>query len=200
MEIFAKVEDSVVDITNRCFPDATALAVRLEDLDQTDQEDFYSRVGSIHRLFIHYFLEKFGNKYKVIIALMGLFSQIMKTPSQTPGLTDYEDSCPTYPTPVVSPEISTAVADKKAKTPRSSRTNDNLVTLSENDGEGPKQKSPRLDEPEINMTVVDDPGDGEEGGEEGDGEDEGEEENPWDDSCLPEDAVSFLQQVPPSCQ
>ena len=64
MEIFAKVEDSVLDITNRCFPDATALAVRLEDLDQTDQEeDFYSRVGSIHQLFIHYFLEKFGNKY-----------------------------------------------------------------------------------------------------------------------------------------
>ena len=190
MEIFAQVEDSVLDITNRCFPDATALAVRLEDLDQTDQEDFYSRVGSIHRLFIHYFLEKFGNKYKVIIALMGLFSQIMKTPSQTPGLTDYEDSCPTYPTPVVSPEISTAVADKKAKTPRSSRTNDNLVTLSENDGEGPKQKSPRLDEPEINMTLLVEPGDAEEGGEE---------ENPWDESCLPEDAVSLLQQVPP-CQ
>ena len=104
MEIFAQVEDSVLDITNRCFPDATALAVRLEDLDQTDQEeDFYSRVGSIHQLFIHYFLEKFWNKYKVIIALMGLFSQIMKTPSQTPGLTDYEDSCPTYPTPVGSP-------------------------------------------------------------------------------------------------
>ena len=194
MEIFAQVEDSVLDITNRCFPDATALAVRLEDLDQTDQEDFYSRVGSIHRLFIHYFLEKFGNNYKVITALMGLFSQIMKTPSQTPGLADYEDSYPTYPTPVVSPEMSTAVADidcpKKAKTPRSSRTNDDLVTLSENDGEGPKQKSPRLDEPEINMTLLVEPGDAEEGGEE---------ENPWDESCLPEDAVSLLQQVPP-CQ
>ena len=97
----------------------------------------------------------------------------------------------TYPTPVVSPEISTAVADKKAKTPRSSRTNDDLVTLSENDGEGPKQKSPRLDEPEINMTLLVEPGDAEEGGEE---------ENPWDESCLPEDAVSFLQQVPSSCQ
>ena len=96
----------------------------------------------------------------------------------------------TYPTPVVSPEISTAAADKKAKTPRSSRTNDDLVTLSENDGEGPKQKSPRLDEPEINMTLLVEPGDAEEGGEE---------ENPWDESCLPEDAVSLLQQVPP-CQ
>ena len=41
----------MLDITNRCFPDATALAVRMEDLDQDDQEetncadDFYRRVG-----------------------------------------------------------------------------------------------------------------------------------------------------------
>jgi len=155
------VEDSVLDITNRCFPDATALAVRLEDLDHTDQEeDFYSR--------------------------------IMKTP----GLPDYEDS---YPSPVLSPEKSTAVANtdcpKKAKTPRSSRTNGNLMTLDENDGEGPKKKSPRLDEPQINMTVVDEPGDEVEGEDAGDEEEQGEEENPWDESCLPEDAVSMLQQA-----
>ena len=47
-QIVAQVEDSVLDITNRCFPDATALAVRLEDLDPADrEEDFYSRVGSV---------------------------------------------------------------------------------------------------------------------------------------------------------
>ena len=48
LRIVAQVEDSVLDITNRCFPDATALAVRLEDLDQADhEEDFYSRVGLV---------------------------------------------------------------------------------------------------------------------------------------------------------
>ena len=116
---------------------------------------------------------------------------------KTPGLPDYEDS---YPSPVLSPEKSTAVANtdcpKKAKTPRSSRTNGNLMTLDENDGEGPKKKSPRLDEPQINMTVVDEPSNEEEADKENQGEIK---ENPWDESCLPEDAVSMLQ-VPLSCQ
>ena len=129
----------------------------------------------------------------------------MKSPS---GLPYYEDSYPIFPTPspILSPEKSIAVlvnppvgteCSKKAKTPRSSRTNGNLLTLDENDCEGPKKKSPRLDELQINMTVVDEPGDEvEEGGEEENGE--GGEGNPWDESCLPEDALSMLQQVPSS--
>ena len=50
----------MLDITNRCFPDATALAVRLEDLDQADhEEDFYSRVGLVLILIIfHYIFEE----------------------------------------------------------------------------------------------------------------------------------------------
>jgi len=173
------VEDSVLDITNRCFPDATAMAVRLEDLDEEEQncDDFYRR--------------------------------IMKTPNPmefAPSLPDYEDSYPIYPTPspILSPEKSTAGlglpeighdCSKKAKTPRSSQTNGNLVTLDENDGEGPKKKFPRLDEPQINIAVVDEPGDDAEGGD-GNGDDqEGGEGNPWDESCLPEDALSMLQQA-----
>ena len=123
-----------------------------------------------------------------------------------PSLPDYEDSYPIYPTPspILSPEKSTAGlglpeighdCSKKAKTPRSSQTNGNLVTLDENDGEGPKKKFPRLDEPQINIAVVDEPGDDEEDGK-GNGEDqEGGEGNPWDESCLPEDVLSMLQQV-----
>ena len=132
----------------------------------------------------------------------------MKTPNPmefAPSLPDYEDSYPIYPTPspILSPEKSTAGlglpeighdCSKKAKTPRSSQTNGNLVTLDENDGEGPKKKFPRLDEPQINI-AVDEPVDDGEGGE-GNGEDqEGGVGNPWDESCLPEDALSILQQV-----
>jgi len=73
---------------------------------------------------------------------------------------------------------------------RSSQTNGNLLTLDENDGEGPSKKSPRLGEPQINMTVVDEPSDEEEADKENQGEIK---ENPWDESCLPEDAVSMLQ-------
>ena len=145
---------------------------------------------------------------------MDFFSQVMKTPTPIESASRLqEDSYPTYPTPspALSPEKGTAGqlglpeighddCSKKAKAPRSSQTsNGNLVTLDENDGEeGPKKKSPRLDEPQINVAVVDDePGDDvEEGGEGGNSEDEeGGEVNPWDESCLPEDAVSLLQQV-----
>ena len=96
---------------------------------------------------------------------------------------------------LVNPPVGTECS-KKAKTPRSSRTNGNQLTLDENDGEGPSKKSPRLGEPQINMTVVDEPSDEEEADKENQGEIK---ENPWDESCLPEDAVSMLQ-VPLSCQ